>query len=292
MDIGRLGCWTWIDGFSGPDAVAFAKRVEAWGYGALWIPEAVGREPFALIGHLAAHTSRLVFATGIANIYARDPMTYRAIQQTLGELTQGRFILGLGVSHAPLVEGVRGHTYEKPVSTMRAMLEAIPKCLYTGPAPEAEVPIVIAALRPKMLALAAELCAGAHPYNSPPEHTARAREILGKGPLLCPDQKAILETDPSKARSIARGALSTYLGLPNYRNNWIELGFGEDDFSDGGSDRLIDAVFAWGDEKAIGERIQAHLDAGADHVCLQAISGEGTMGPDEKILEIFAPAKN
>jgi probable F420-dependent oxidoreductase len=292
MDIGRIGCWTWLDGFSGPEAAAFAQRLEAWGYGALWIPEAVGRDPFSLIGYLAAQTERLVFATGIANIYARDPMTMRAVAQTLGELSDGRFILGLGVSHAPLVEGVRGHEYAKPLTTMRNTLEAIDKALYMGPAPEKKAPIVIAALRAKMLALAAEKCAGAHPYNSPPEHTARAREIMGEGPLLCPDQKAILETDPGKARALGRETLKTYLELPNYQNNWRDLGFCDDDFRDGGSDRLIDAVFAWGDEKAIGDRIQAHLDAGADHVCLQAISAEGGQGPNEKILEIFAPAKN
>ncbi len=291
MDIGRIGCWTWLDAFSGSEAAAFAKRVEDWGYGALWMPEAVGRDPFSLIGYLAAQTERLVFATGIANIYARDPMTLRAVAQTLGELTDDRFILGLGVSHAPLVEGVRGHEYKKPLTTMRNTLEAIDKALYMGPSPEKKAPIVIAALRAKMLALAAEKCAGAHPYNSPPEHTAKAREIMGEGPLLCPDQKAILESDPSVARALGRKTLKTYLELPNYQNNWRDLGFGDDDFRDGGSDRLIDAVFAWGDEKAIGDRIQAHLDAGADHVCLQPIPADGGQRPDEKILEIFAPAK-
>jgi probable F420-dependent oxidoreductase len=292
MDIGHIGCWTWLDGFSASEAAAFAKRLEGWGYGALWIPEAVGRDPFSLVAFLSAKTERLVFATGIANIYARDPMTLRATQQTLAELTDGRFILGLGVSHAPLVEGIRGHEYTKPLTTMRNTLEAIDKALYMGPSPEKKAPIVIAALRAKMLALAAEKCAGAHPYNSPPEHTAKAREIMGEGPLLCPDQKAILETDPSKARALGREALKPYLELPNYKNNWRDLGFGDDDFRDGGSDRIIDSVFAWGDEQAIGDRIQAHLDAGADHVCLQAISAEGGQGPNEKILEIFAPAKN
>ena len=291
MDIGRLGCWTWLDGFPAREAAAFARRLEDWGYGALWIPEAVGRDPFSTVGYLAAHTERLVFATGIANIYARDPMTLRAVAHTLCELSDDRFILGLGVSHAPLVQGIRGHEYKKPLTTMRNTLEGIDKALYMGPSKEKRAPIVIAALRGKMLALAAEKCAGAHPYNSPPEHTARAREIMGEGPLLCPDQKAILETDASKARAIGRAALATYLELPNYQNNWKDLGFDDDDFRDHGSDRLIDAVFAWGDEQAIGDRIQAHLDAGADHVCLQPVSADASQGPDEKILEIFAPAK-
>ncbi len=290
MDIGRLGCWTWLDGMSGSEAADFAGRLEELGYGVLWIPEAVGRDPFSTIAYLACQTKKLIFATGIANIYARDPMSIRAVQQTLGELTGGRFILGLGVSHAPLVTGIRGHEYGKPVATMRGTLDAIEKALYLGPKPEAEAPIVIAALRQKMLALAAERCRGAHPYNVPPEHTARAREILGTGPWLCPDQKVILETDASAAREIGRKHLATYLDLPNYRNNWRWLGFGDDDFSNGGSNRLIDAVFAWGDEKAIAERLKAHHDAGADHVCLQALRGDGSRGPDERVLEIFAPA--
>ncbi len=291
MDIGRLGCWTWLDGMSGSQAADFVGRLEASGYGVLWIPEAVGRDPFSTIAYLASQTEKLIFATGIANIYARDPMTIRAVQQTLGELTGGRFILGLGVSHAPLVTGIRGHEYGKPVATMRKTLDGIEKALYLGPKPEEEAPIVIAALRPKMLALAAECCRGAHPYNVPPEHTARAREILGTGPWLCPDQKVILETSASTAREIGRKHLATYLGLPNYQNSWRWLGFGDDDFSNGGSNRLIDAIFAWGDENAIAERLKAHHDAGADHVCLQALRSDGSQGPDERVLEIFAPAK-
>jgi probable F420-dependent oxidoreductase len=292
MEIGKLGCWTWLDGLAIDEAVAFAKRLEEWGYGALWTPEAVGREPFSFIGYLAAHTTKLCFATGISNIYARDPMTLRAVQQTLAEATDGRFVLGLGVSHAPMVTGLRGHDYGKPVATMRKTLETMKKALYMGPVPKEEAPVVIAALRPKMLALAAELCTGAHPYNSPPEHTARAREILGAGPWLCPDQKAILTTDASKAREVGRANLKTYLDLPNYRNNWLWLGFSEADFADGGSDRLIDAVFAWGDEQAIGDRLKAHWDAGASHVCLQPIRADGEGGPDLELLEIFAPEKN
>ena len=292
MEIGRLGCWTWLDSMSGPEAVEFAARLEEWGYGALWIPEAVGREPFSLLGYLAGQTEKLIFATGISNIYARDAMTLRAVQQTLAELSGGRFILGLGVSHAPMVAGLRGHEYGKPVATMRKTLETMQKALYMGPKPAEEAPVVIAALRPKMLALAAEMCRGAHPYNVTPEHTARAREILGKGPWLCPDQKAILETDASRAREIGRSNLRTYLDLPNYKNGWRWLGFDDDDFTDGGSDRLIDAVFAWGDEQAIGDRLAAHHDAGADHVCLQPVRSDGGAGADQKLLEIFAPAKN
>lgn len=292
MDIGRLGCWTFLDTLSPSEAVELAQKLEDWGYGALWMPEAVGRDPFALHAFLAAQTTKLVLATGIANIFARDAMSLRALQQTLAELSNGRFVLGLGVSHKPMVADLRGHDYSKPLTTMRRTLEAMGRALYLGPAPAEEAPIVIGALRPKMLALAAEMAQGAHPYNVTPEHTARAREILGDGPLLCPDQKAILIKDASRARELGRQHLATYLGLPNYRKNWLSLGFSEDDLADGGSDRLIDAMFVWGGEEAIAERLRAHYDAGADHVCLQPIRSDGQMGPDTALLEAFAPAKN
>jgi len=175
---------------------------------------------------------------------------------------------------------------------MRRVLEAMSKSLYVGPPPAEEAPIVIGALRPKMLALAAEKTQGAHPYNVTPEHTARAREILGPDRWLCPDQKVILTTDAARARELGRQHLATYLGLPNYRNNWLSIGFDEADFDGGGSDRLIDAMFAWGDEDAIGKRIREHHDAGANHVCMQPIRSDGAMGPDLKVLEIFAPSKN
>jgi probable F420-dependent oxidoreductase len=174
---------------------------------------------------------------------------------------------------------------------MRAYLEAMEKAVYLGPKPASETPVVIAALRPNMLKLAAEKCAGAHPYNVTPEHTARAREILGRGVTLAPEQMVLLETSPAKAREIARKNLAVYLALPNYQNGWRWLGFGDDDFAGGGSDRLIDAVVAWGDEKAIASRIQAHRDAGADHVCIQPFRADGEPGPDTKLLEIFAPAR-
>jgi probable F420-dependent oxidoreductase len=287
--LGRLGVWTWLDMLPAPKAVELAQRVEAWGYSALWFPEAVGRDPFSIISYLAAHTKRLVFATGIANIYARDAMTMRAIQETVGELSGARFVLGLGVSHAPMVAGLRGHAYGKPVATMRAYLEAMEKATYLGPRPADETPVVIAALRPNMLRLASERCAGAHPYNVTPEHTARARQLLGQGPTLAPEQMVLRETDPAKARAIARKNLAVYLGLPNYQNNWRWLGFDDADFASGGSDRLIDAVVAWGDERTIEARIQAHFDAGADHVCIQAFRPDGEPGPDLALLETLAP---
>ncbi len=289
MDLGRLGVWSFIDDLPAPEAAAFAQRLEELGYAALWIPEAVGRDPFATIGYLAGQTERIVLATGIANIYARDPMTMRAVRETLGEASGGRFLLGLGVSHGHLVTGVRGHEYKKPVSTMRAYLESMESALYHGPKPKEEAPIVLAALRQNMLKLAGEKTAGAHPYFVTPEHTERAREILGKGPLLCPEQKVLLETDPSVAREVARNAMKIYTGLPNYQACLEWLGFEQADFVDGGSERLVDAIVAWGDEKAIAARVKAHFDAGADHVCIQPLRPDGKPGADPRALEALAP---
>jgi probable F420-dependent oxidoreductase len=292
MEIGRLGVWTWLDGSSAAEAADFAGRLEAWGYSALWVPEAVGRDPFAFLGYLAARTERLLLATGIANIYARDAMTTRAVQETLAEASDGRFVLGLGVSHAHLVTGVRKHEYRKPLTAMREYLEAMEGALYMGREPVEKAPVMIAALRPRMLALAAEKTRGAHPYFVPPEHTARAREILGSGPWLCPEQMVLRETDATRAREIARENMKVYVGLPNYQNNLKWLGYSDDDFANGGSDRLVDAIVAWGDEKAIAERIRAHHDAGADHVCIQPLRPDGEPGPDLELLETLAPSKH
>jgi probable F420-dependent oxidoreductase len=200
-------------------------------------------------------------------------------------------VLGLGVSHSHLVAGVRGHDYAKPLSTMRTYLEAIESAIYKGKEPEVEAPIVIAALRDKMLALAAEKTRGAHPYFVPPEHTAHAREVLGADAWLCPEQMVLLETDATKARALARLNMKAYTRLPNYQNNLRQFGYGDDDFEDGGSDRLVDAIVAWGDEKTIWDRVQAHYDAGANHVCIQPFRSDAP-GPDLKLLEAFAPAKN
>lgn len=290
--IGKLGVWTFLDGMSGTDAAAFAQRVEGWGYGTLWLPEAVGRDPFSFISHLAAHTQKLVFATGIANIYARDPMSMNAIHNTLSELIPGRLVLGMGVSHAPLVSDIRGHEYGKPVSTMRAYLEAMESALFLSVPAAEPAPVLLAALRTNMLKLSAEKVQGAHPYFVPPEHTARAREVLGADAWLCPEQMVLLETDATKAREIARKHMATYIDLPNYRNNLKEFGFVDTDFDNGGSNKLVDAIVAWGDEDVIRQRIQSHWDAGADHVCIQPFTNDGEMGPDERLLELLAPARS
>jgi probable F420-dependent oxidoreductase len=288
---GKLAVWAGVDAFPSAESAAFAQRVEAWGYDALWIPEGPGREVVASSGWLLANTKKLVVASGIANIYARDAMASVGAQHTLNEQSGGRFVLGLGVSHVPLVKGMRHHDYGAPVPTMRAYLEAMASAPYMGPRGPGKALTILAALGPKMLALSAELADGAHPYNVTPEHTAQAREILGKGKLLLVEQKCILESDAAKARATGRQALAIYLGLPNYVNTWKRLGFTDADVAGGGSDRLIDAMFAWGDEKAIRARIEAHWQAGADQVCVQAIGQmQGKLAlPDEKLLALLAP---
>jgi probable F420-dependent oxidoreductase len=290
--LGKLGVWAYIDDMTAPEAVRFAQQLEQWGYSALWIPEAVGRDPFAIISHLAANTEKLVFATGIANIYARDPMSMNAIHRTVSELAPGRFILGLGVSHSPLVKDIRGHEYQKPVSTMRTYLESMHNAIYMAPPAQKLAPILLGALRQNMLKLSAEKANGAHPYFVPPAHTAWAREILGPDAWLGPEQMLLLETDADRARNAARTHMATYLGLDNYKNNLKQFGFDDEDFADGGSDRLVDTIFAWGDEQVLRQRLQAHWDAGADHVCIQAFKDEVQRGPDLDLLELLAPVNN
>ncbi len=287
--LGKLGVWAFVDSMTATQAVDFSRQLEDWGYSALWLPEAVSRDPFSFIGYLAGRTEKLVFATGIANIYARDAMSMNAIHKTLGEIAPGRFILGMGVSHAPLVSDIRGHAYEKPVSTMRSYLDRMNESLYLGPSAEEQAPIVLGALRQNMLKLSAEKVAGAHPYFVPPAHTAWAREILGDGPLLCPEQMLLGETDAEKARTIARNHTNTYTELPNYRNNLLQFGFTEADFENGGSDKLVDEIVAWGDTDALAARVEAHWAAGADHVCIQALPREENGGPDMAVLEALAP---
>lgn len=284
MQLGKLGVWSHVDHLDAEQAAAFAQRCEAWGYSTFWVPEAVGRDPFSLIGYLAAKTSRIVFATGIANIYARDPMLMKAIWKTVSGLAPDRFILGLGVSHTHLVTNQRGHAYGKPVETMRNYLEAMQKALYMGPQPTVDAPIVIGALRDRMLALSATLAQGAHPYNVTPEHTKRARAVMGKDALLLPEQMVLAETNPARAREIARAQLKIYLRLPNYQKNLEQFGFVGADFDAGGSDRLVDALVCWGTPEKIARHIEAHLAAGANQVCVQPFRPDGKPGADEDLL--------
>ena len=289
INIGKLGIWFSHNPMSIAESIAFAQQVEACGYGALWIPEAIGREPLVHLAYLSSKTSSLVLATGIANIWARDAVTMAAAQKTLVELSGNRFLLGLGVSHAPLVEGVRGHRYHRPLSYMRDYLDKMASAIYDSPAPAEQPPIVLAALRQKMLMLARDKADGAHPYFVPPAHTRRARATLGPGKLLAPAQAVILEADPAKARVAAREYMKTYVPrLPNYRNNLLELGYTEADFANGCSDRLVDDIVVWGDVATIKTRIQAHYDAGADHVCILPLAATGRL-PNMTTVEALAP---
>ena len=288
-DIGKLGIWSSMDSGSFAEAASFAAAIEGMGYGALWMPEAVGRDPFVMLTHLAGATSTLFLATGIANIYARDAMAMNAARQSLNDLSEGRLILGLGVSHAELVTGLRQHEYRGPLSTMRAYLEQMEQAMYVGPPVSHSGPLVLAALREKMLGLASQQADGAHPYFVTPEHTLRARELLGPGKLLAPEQKVLRLTNASEARDVARQHMALYLALPNYRNNLLTLGFANEDFENGGSDRLVDAIVAWGDENAIMARIEEHWQAGADHVAIQCLRHDGESGFDMDTVRAFAP---
>lgn len=291
MELGKLGVWAGLDGLAGAEALAFAQRTEKRGFKTLWMPESRGRNVLVTAAWMLAGTKTLNLATGIANIYARDPMAAANGQKALAELSGNRFLLGLGVSHKPIVSGMRGHDYKKPVATMRAYLEGMRGAAYQAPMPSQAPKTVLAALGPKMLALAAEMTDGAHPYCVTPEHTAEARKILGPGKLLCPEVMVLLETDPAKARAAARTALASYVALENYNNNWRRLGFSEADLSGGGSDRFVDANMAWGDEGQIRKRLQMYFDAGADHVCIQSIHPSGSRtNIDERIFDLLAPA--
>jgi len=288
MKLGKLGVWYFFDAMSSTDAATTAQRIESLGYSTLWIPETTGKNPMVLSSWLLSNTKELNIATGIANIYHREPGVTLAAQKSLCEQSNNRFLLGLGVSHKPLVEGVRGLNYGPPVKTMRNYLEGMKAAPYTALSHEEEPPTVIAALGPKMLELASEMTQGAHPYFTSPEHTAMAREKLGKDSWLCVEQKVILEKDPTKAREAAKQTAAIYKGLPNYRNNWIRMGLAEEDI-DSLNNKFIDTTFAWGTEAAISERISAHFDAGADHVCIQPVNPNGQKaGLDWDCLEALS----
>jgi probable F420-dependent oxidoreductase len=284
--LGRFGVWL------GPLArIAWERereaveRLEEAGYGAFWPGEGVGsKEIFAHSALILGATRRAVVVPGIANIYARDAIAAASGAATLAESSGGRFVLGLGVSHKPSVEQ-RGSSYDRPITAMRSYLDAIDDAPYVSAPPAEPAPVVLAALGPRMLDLARERTWGAHPYFVPVEHTAIARERLGSDRLLAPEQSIVLETDPSTARRLARQHMHMYLQLPNYVSNLRRLGFSDGDVANGGSDRLVDAIVAWGDVDRVRERLRAHLDSGADHVAVQAL-GERAL---DWLLEL-APA--
>jgi probable F420-dependent oxidoreductase len=275
IDIGPVGIWTAaLDAHPAVKAQEAAQQLEAMGFPVLWINETTGRDPFVLATMLLSATSELKVATGIANVYARDAVTMAACQKSLSEAYPRRFLLGLGVSSPVLVERVRRHSYDKPLSYLASYLDAMDAAPYSAVAPADDDGRVLAALGPRMLELAASRASGAHPYLTTPEHTRAAREIVGPGVLLAPEQMVAFETDPGAARAIGRAALSFYLRAPGYLANLRRLGFDDEDWADfkAPSDRLVDAIVAWGDIETITRRVAEHHDAGADHVCVQVLS--------------------
>lgn len=275
--IGRIGVWTkYLDRVPAVAAREFAELTESLGFGALWIPESTdSKEVFAHAAILLSGTDRIVIATGIANIWARDPIAMANGGRTLAEAYPSRFLLGMGVGHAPSVRD-RGHAYMRPLQRMREYCDAMDAAPYAGPA--VAVPRVLAALGPGMLRLAAARAAGAHPYFVPPEHTKLARELLGGDPILAVEQACILEPDPAVARKIARAHMGPSLLRENYKRSLRRLGWTDAQMSNGGSDELVDALVAWGDPSRIRERVAAHLKYGADHVALQVWT------PDMRVL--------
>jgi probable F420-dependent oxidoreductase len=268
----RVGLWTAaLDYVPASGVRDLAAEIEELGYGVLWIPEVAGRDVFVTLTQVLSATSRLAAATGIANIWARDAVAMSCGIRAVTESFPERALLGLGVSHRDLVEDLRGHDYRRPLAAMAAYLDGMTAAPYTAQRPATPIRRVLAALGPRMLQLAADKTDGAHPYLVPVEHTVRAREILGPEPLLCPEQMFVMASDRSTAYDVARPVLSVYLNQPNYVRNLLRLGFGEDDVHGGGSDRLVDALVAWGDVEAVAARVRDHLAAGADHVCVQAL---------------------
>jgi probable F420-dependent oxidoreductase len=272
MNLGRVGIWS-----SGlrlaaerGEGAEVAAELEELGYGALFLPGGRGGNILGAVANTLRATRSVPVVTGILNLWMHDPAEVAERFAALDAEHPGRFQLGIGISHAPLVDSVEGKHYGKPLATTRAYLDA----LDAAPTPVPPERRLIAALGPKMLELARDRSAGTHPYLVPPAHTRFARSVVGDGKIVAPEQTVLVETDPQRARAEARAFMEMYLGLPNYTNNLLRHGFEESDLADGGSDRLVDAIVAWGDEAAIAARVREHHDAGADHVCIQVIGGD------------------
>jgi probable F420-dependent oxidoreductase len=280
MELGKIGVWSsQLRGVGIESIPEVATSLERHGYQALWIPGGAGGDVLERCEAALAATSSLVVAPGILNIWRHEAADVAATTARLEHEYDGRFLLGLGVSHRRLI----GDAYMTPIAKMGDYLDQL------DAADQKSEVRVLAALRRRMLGLARDRAAGAHPYFVPPEHSEAARGILGPGPLLAPEQAVLLETDPAEARRVARAFCERYFELPNYANNLRGLGYTSDDLAPPGSDRLVDAIVAWGDEEAIAARVKAHLDAGADHVCIQVLGGDHTTLPVEAWHQL-APA--
>ena len=272
IDIGPVGLWTGLlDAHPTSRVRELAVELEEMGWPCLWRPETSGRDAIVSCTQLLEATTTLRVATGIAQIHARHPLTTRNAQRTLHESSGGRFLLGLGVSHAPFIEAVRKVRYDKPYTEMAEYLADMQQAPFTAVAADDEPPTVLAALGPRMLRLSAEAAGGAHPYFSPVEHTSFARDVLGVGPLLAPELMVVVDDDRARATATARKHMERYLQLPNYTNNLRRFGFGDDDIT-GPSERLIDAIVVRGSIEDVVRRVGEHHEAGADHVCIQVLT--------------------
>ncbi len=295
-ELGPAGVWSNFDRLGTDELCAFATSAEARGYDALWTQETAGRDPFALLALLAAHTDRIRLGVGIAIVHGRDATAMRAGAATVHELSGGRMVLGVGASHRDTVAEVRGHDYPAPLAAMRAFLDAYDAAEYRAPLPHGAPPLLLAALRRQMLELAAKRSNGAFPYLVPRSYLPAARTLIDAAaghagrqrPLLVVSQACVLATDRPAARRATDRYLDRYLGLPNYLANLQACGFDEADLAKPGSDRLVDELVAWGDEAAIRARLRAMREAGADHVALVPLTAEGLMA-DASTMEALAP---
>ena len=285
MKLGRLGAWYSTDKLTSPAQIReFVGTVERLNYDVLWYPESRGNESFVVAAFMLGATSKLKIGSSIASIYARDAFTSRRGMITLNQLYNDRFILGLGVSHPPMVEGLRGHVYEKPIPALRNYLNGISK----DQPGSADWPVCVAALGPLMMKLSGQMTQGAIPYNTNPRHTAEAAKILGPDKWLAIEQKVTLETDPVKARALGRKELERYMTLDNYRNNFLRIGFTEADLANGGSDDFIDQMCLWGTADQVKANLRAHFAAGATHVAIQPVHAEGDIAARDNILTLLA----
>jgi probable F420-dependent oxidoreductase len=300
MNLATLGVDALMDSMAGTDLASFARKIEKLGYGALWFPEAFGRDPFALAAHLLTVTDKLIVGTAIANVWKREPVAMLGGARTLAEMFPDRFVLGIGISHGPMMTRV-GINYAKPLTFMRDYLARIKESPYGATKPSIDAPVLVAALLPKMLQLVAAEADGTIPTFITPARTAQIRAEVGPDKLICIQQISMLEKDPGKARTAIRGLIGFYLGLPNYLQSFRLMGFDDSDFAGGGSDRIVDAIVAWGDEQAIRDRVAAHYKAGATHVCITPVGMAGAWRGGskggshegattvERVLEALAP---
>jgi probable F420-dependent oxidoreductase len=291
MDLKPVGVFAFLDGLTAAQTLELARKLEAFGYSTLWIVESgVGRDAIAHASFLLGGTTRLIVGSGVASVWARQPSTMACGARSAAELSGGRFILGMGINNKESA-AMRGGAYAKPLEYMSGYVSEVKSAIYSAPAPYQEPPIVLGANNRKMVELASSTN-GIISYFVTPEHTAWARATLGPDKWICAEQAVMLESDPQKARAAARAYASFYLSIPAYPKNLSRFGFGDEDFQSGGSDRLLDAIVAWGTRDELMERIAAHCRAGATHVCLLPLSSAGGLIPDLRVLEVLAPVRN